>query len=80
MHASVYKCFLKADTQRAKPYAVKIVREDDDEKILAHKNEYEIMKRLNCDNIVKTYEIFINEYKKEVHSIMEFIDGKEIFD
>lgn len=42
MHATVYKCFKKDDINKEHPYAVKVVREQDEEKILAHKKEYEI--------------------------------------
>ena len=80
MHASVYKCFLKEDSERLKPMAVKIVREDDEEKTLIHKMEFEIMSRLSHPNITKAFEIFTNEFKKEIHIVMEFIDGSEIFD
>lgn len=36
MHASVHKCFKIDDNERERPYAVKIIRDDDDEKILIH--------------------------------------------
>jgi hypothetical protein len=36
MHATVYKCYLIDDVEKTKPYAVKVVREEDEEKILAH--------------------------------------------
>ena len=42
MHAAVYKCFKKEDTLKQEPFAVKEIREDDEEKIVAHKNEYSI--------------------------------------
>lgn len=43
MHATVYKCFLIDDVLREKPYAVKLVREDDEEKIIAHMDEFKII-------------------------------------
>lgn len=67
MHASVYKCFKLDDTNKVHPFAVKVVREDDEEKILAHKTEFTIMEKLNHPNIVKAYEIFVNQQRKEVH-------------
>lgn len=36
MHATVYKCFAKEDINRLFPMAVKVVREEDEEKIMAH--------------------------------------------
>lgn len=67
MHATVYKCFKKDDTDKLYPLAVKVIREDDEEKINAHKNEFKIMQSLDSTHIVKGYEIFVNPSKKEVH-------------
>lgn len=61
MHATVYKCFKIEDIEKARPYAVKLVREEDEEKIIAHKNEFQITRMLNHNNIVKSIEIFIND-------------------
>jgi len=60
MHATVYKCFKIEDSDKIEPLAVKIVRDDDEEKLIAHKNEFEIMYRLDHPNIVKGIELFIN--------------------
>lgn len=67
MHASVYKCYLLSDVNKSNPYAVKVMREDDEEKLLAAKKEFEITKKLNHKNIVKSIELFVNDKKKEVH-------------
>lgn len=67
MHASVYKCYKNEDTDKRNPFAVKIVREDDEEKILAHKKEFNITHQLDHPNIVKSLEIFINNTKNQVH-------------
>ena len=32
MHSSVYRCYLKEDEKKMTPYAVKITRDDDEEK------------------------------------------------
>jgi hypothetical protein len=40
MHATVYKCYRKDDILKETPFAVKLVREDDEEKTLAHTNEF----------------------------------------
>lgn len=47
MHATVYKCFKKDDKERLNPFAVKVIREDDEEKVNAHKNEFKIMERID---------------------------------
>lgn len=80
MHAIVYKCFRIEDTKQEKPYAVKVVREEDEEKIQAHKNEFEITKSLSHKNIVTALEIYVNDQRKEIHQVMEMVDGQEIFD
>jgi hypothetical protein len=36
MHATVYKCYAKEDIDRVNPLAVKVVREEDEEKIMVH--------------------------------------------
>lgn len=36
MHAVVYKCFKIDDIEKLNPFAVKLVREEDEEKIIAH--------------------------------------------
>lgn len=49
------------------PYAVKIVRDDDEEKIIAHKREFEILSKLNHPNVVNAIEIFHDEFKQGVY-------------
>lgn len=61
MHASVFKCYHITDENKKKPLAVKVMREDDEEKLQAAKKEFEITKRLNHKNIVKSIELFIND-------------------
>jgi hypothetical protein len=40
---------------------VKLVREDDEEKTLVHKNEFNIVIALDHPNVVKAIEIFVND-------------------
>lgn len=54
-HAQVYKCYKISDSLQETPYAVKLTREDDEEKRQAHKNEYAITSSLNHKNIVKSF-------------------------
>jgi serine/threonine protein kinase len=80
MHASVYKCFLKSDIGKCSPYAVKTTREDDEEKMLAHRNEFLLSNSMSHPNVVKAFELFENHQKKEIHIVMEYVEGQEIFD
>lgn len=70
MHSSVYKCFLHDDAKKLTPFAVKITRDDDEEKKMANRNEYEITKDLKHLNILKTRELFENEVSGEMHLVM----------
>ena len=80
MHAAVYKCYQINDEARVRPFAVKISREDDEEKKVAHKKEFEITSKLDHKNIVRSIEIFDNELKGEIHQVMEYIEGIEVLD
>lgn len=80
MHASVYQCFLKEDTEQKSPFAVKVSREDDEEKKQAHKKEFDITKHLRHTNVIKSIELFDNDITGEIHQVMEFIEGKEVLD
>lgn len=62
------------------PYAVKIVRDDDKEKIIAHLKEFEILNGLRHPNIVGAIEIFEDKFKNEVYQVLEFVEGQEILD
>lgn len=75
MHSSVYKCFLQEDTRKLTPFAVKITRDDDEEKKIANRNEYEITKNLGHLNILKVKELFENDVSGEMHLVMQYVDG-----
>ncbi len=62
------------------PYAVKIVRSDDEEKIMAHVKEFEILRKLDHTNVVKAIEMFEDKAKHHIYQVIEFIDGQEILD
>ena len=57
-HANIYRCYKKDDLDKSTPYAVKMIREDDDEKRLAHRKEYDITQSLDHQNIVKSHRYF----------------------
>ena len=67
MHAQVFQCFFISDELKEHPFAVKISREADEEKRLAHKKEFEITKALNHKNILKSLEFFDNGALDEIH-------------
>ena len=81
-HATICKCYKKEDEEKLNPFAVKIIRDStlDEEKMMAHKKEYEITSRLDHKNIVKSHEYFYNELTKHIHIVMSFVDGKEVLD
>jgi serine/threonine protein kinase len=78
MHSSVYKCFKANDFQQKCPFAVKITREDDEEKKLAHRNEYRLTSGLTHPNVVASHDFFENEFTSEIHLVMPFINGTEL--
>jgi serine/threonine protein kinase len=60
MHASVLKCFKIEDTESKTPFAVKFIKEYDEEKLMAHRNEFKMMESMNHPNIVKALDYFYN--------------------
>lgn len=49
------------------------MRTDDDEKVIAAKNEFELLLRLSHDNIVKVNEIYV--MPNIIYMVMEYIAG-----
>lgn len=79
-HATVYKCYKKADTEKQHPFAVKVAREPDEEKRMAHEKEFKITNGLQHKNVVKSTEYFFNELTEEIHLVMQFVKGQEVLD
>ena len=79
-HATVYKCFKKSDEERQHPFDVKVAREPDEEKRMAHEKEFKITNGLTHKNVVKSTEYFFNELTEEIHLVMEYVDGQEVLD
>ena len=75
LHSSVYKC---VDIESQQTLAVKITREDDSEKKLAHKNEFELTKSMDHPNIVKSVSFYENLFKGEVFLVMEYARGRDL--
>jgi serine/threonine protein kinase len=71
---------ISKDDYKPEKYAVKIVRDDDCEKLRAHEVEFEILSKLKHPNIVNTKEIFVDNFKNIIYQVIEFIDGSEILD
>lgn len=43
------------------------MRDDDEEKLIAHEREFKILKNLNHINIVKAIELFYDKQKNKIH-------------
>jgi serine/threonine protein kinase len=64
--------------ETGKEYAVKIMRNNDEERVMAAQNEFDLLESIRHDNIVKVKEFFVTP--KEIYMIMELINGVELFD
>lgn len=76
---------LRVDKMQSKEFqpgafAVKIVRSDDLEKMMAHKRESEILHALSHTNVVNGIEMFEDKFKNQIFQVIEYIDGQEILD
>ena len=80
MHSVVYECFQAGDEKRQRPFAVKVSREDDEEKKMAHRREFKLTRQLDHPNLVNSYEFFENEFTGEIHLVMNLFKGVELFD
>ncbi len=74
-HSQVFKCFKQADTLQEEPLAVKVVREDDEEKKQATRREFGLTHNLNHSNVISSVELFENEMKGEMHLVLKHADG-----
>ena len=71
----VKKCTLK---ESGEEFAVKIMKNYDEERVLAAENEFNLLLAVNHPNIVSVKEILKTE--KEIYMVMEFIKGEEMMD
>ena len=44
------------------------------------KKEFEIIHKLRHKNIVKAIELLCNDFTGETHTVMEYVEGKEVFE
>jgi serine/threonine protein kinase len=47
---------------------------------MAHEREFELIKNMQHPNVISGVETFFNKSRSEVSIVMEYIEGKEIFD
>lgn len=73
---SVWRCRLRATGEM---FAVKVFRTRDNEILGNIKREFKHLKKLKHKNVVYMREIYMNMREGEVHLVMEFFDGKEMF-
>ncbi len=58
--------------------AVKIMRADDEEKLQAAKNEFEIQKDLKHPALIEVKEIFLDHLRNTSYTVMELIEGRQL--
>lgn len=64
--------------ENGKKYAVKIMRNLDEERVNAARNEFDMLKSLRQPHIVSVEEFFVTQ--KSIYMIMELVDGCELMD
>lgn len=67
MHSQVYRCFKLTDLDQKHPFAVKVTREEEEEKLLSIRNEFTLTRTLEHSNLVQSFELFENAITKEFH-------------
>ncbi len=60
-------------------FACKLVKSGDEETIANIILEFKKIHKLNHPNVVKVYELYIDETKGYIYSIMEYIKASEMF-
>ena len=65
MHSVVYICHPRLGP-RNHPLAVKVSREDDEEKKVAIRNEFQLTKNLDHPGVVRSVEMFENDLTGEI--------------
>lgn len=60
-------------------FAVKIIKSRDEEMLESIKKEFQHLKDLTHKNVVQVHELFIDTQQGEVHLVMEYFEGKELF-
>ncbi|KAL4508228.1 hypothetical protein ABPG72_021601 [Tetrahymena utriculariae] len=60
-------------------FACKTVKLKDEETVMQVIREFKNIKKLNHPNIVKMYELFVDEVKRRIYTIMELVEAREMF-
>ena len=68
----VKKC---TEKKTGKQMAVKIFGCDDEEKLKAGEHEFEIQKKLKHKNIIEVFELYKDELRNTIYTVMELFDG-----
>ncbi|KAL4454207.1 hypothetical protein ABPG74_012164 [Tetrahymena malaccensis] len=64
-----------------KIFASKMVKTKDEEEVVLNViREFKNLRELNHPNIVKVYELYVDETKGRIYTIMELVEAKEMFD
>ncbi|KAL4508229.1 hypothetical protein ABPG72_021602 [Tetrahymena utriculariae] len=61
-------------------FACKMVKLKDEETVLQVIREFKNIKKLNHPNIVRVYELYVDEIKKRIFTIMELVEACEMFE
>ncbi|EAR95768.2 Serine/Threonine kinase domain protein (macronuclear) [Tetrahymena thermophila SB210] len=61
-------------------FACKMVKLKDEETVLQVIREFKNIKKLNHPNIVRVYELYVDEIKRRIYTIMELVEASEMFE
>ncbi len=75
----MFQCYPKGQ-ERPKPFAVKVSREDDEEKKMAHRKEFEITSSLDHPNVVTSIDFFDLPLSGEIPPVLDYIDVIDVLD
>lgn len=56
------------------------MRSDDEEKLIAAQNEYKIQKELKHPSIIEVKEMFFDNMRNTIYTVMEYVEGKQLQD
>ncbi|CDW88075.1 protein kinase domain containing protein [Stylonychia lemnae] len=75
LSATVSKC---TEKKSGELMAVKVMRTDDEEKLMAAQNEYTIQKQLKHPTLIIVKELFFENLRNTIYTVMEYVDGKDL--
>ena len=78
--SNVHICHRISDGAQSFPLSVKVCKTNESN-IKRIKEEYEVLRGLKHQNIIKIHEpIYENDYNHTIHQVMDYIDGFEMFE